>query len=137
VRVILDTNVVISGVFFGGVPGRILSAWTAGRLVLVLSPAILEEYRRVGAELEREHPEAGATFEPILTLIAMHAMLVDTPPLAAPVSDDSDDDMFLAAALASRTHLVVSGDQDLLRVSGWRGIEVLTPRQFLDQHLGA
>ena len=136
-RVILDTNVVVSGVFFGGVPGRILSAWSAGRLVLVLSPAILEEYRRVGHELERQHSEVGATFEPVLTLIAMHAVIVDAPALAAPVSDDADDDMFLAAALATQTQLIVSGDRDLLRVSGWRGIDVLTPRQFADQHLGA
>jgi predicted nucleic acid-binding protein len=55
--------------------------------------------------------------------------------LAAPVSDDPADDKFLAAALASHTPLIVSGDKDLLRVSGWRGIKVLTPRQFLDQHL--
>jgi len=48
VRVVLDTNVVVSGVFFGGVPGRILSAWTAGQITMVMSPAILEEYRRVG-----------------------------------------------------------------------------------------
>lgn len=134
-RVILDTNVVISGVFFGGVPGRILSAWSAGKLVLVFSPAILEEYRRVGDELGRLHPELGATFEPVLTLIAMNAMIVDAPPLAVPVSDDRDDDMFLAAALASQTQLIVSGDRDLLRVSGWRGIGVLTPRQFIDQHV--
>lgn len=134
-RVVLDTNVVVSGVFFGGVPGRILSAWSAGKLVLVLSPAILEEYRCVGDELGRLHPEVGATFEPVLTLIAMNAMIVDAPPLAVPVSDDPDDDMFLAAALASQTQLIVSGDRDLLRVSGWRGIGVLTPRQFIDQHV--
>ena len=136
-RVILDTNVVVSGVFFGGVPGRILSAWSAEKLVLVLSPGILEEYRRVGHELGRQHPEVGATFEPILTLLAMNAMIIDAPPLAAPVSDDPDDDMFLAAAVASRTPLIVSGDRHLLRVSGWRGVDVLTPRQFVDQHLVA
>ena len=136
-RVVLDTNVVVSGVFFGGVPGRILSAWSAGKLVLCLSPVILEEYRRVGHELGRQHPTVGATFEPVLTLIAMNAMIVDAPPLAAPVSDDPDDDMFLAAALASRTQLIVSGDRDLLRVSGWRGVDVLTPRQFVDQYLAA
>jgi predicted nucleic acid-binding protein len=54
-----------------------------------------------------------------------------------PVSDDPDDDMFLAVALASQSEVVVSGDRDLRRVSGWRGIEVLTPRQFIDRHLGA
>ena len=134
-RVVLDTNVLVSGVFFGGVPGRILSAWAAGKMFLVLSPAILAEYRRVGHELGIQYPDLNATFEPLLALIAMNAMIVDAPPLAGPVSDDPADDMFLAAALASATRLIVSGDKDLLRVSGWRGTMVLTPRQLLDQHL--
>jgi putative PIN family toxin of toxin-antitoxin system len=137
VRVIVDTNVLVSGVFFGGVPGRILSAWSAGEIVLVLSPDILEEYRRVGQELARQRPSVGAAFEPILTLITMHAVIVDVPPLAAPVSDDPDDDKFLAAAVASETPLIVSGDGDLLRVTGWRGIDVLTPRQFVERHLAS
>lgn len=136
-KVVLDTNVVVSGVFFGGVPGRILSAWSAGQFVLILSPAILDEYRRVGHELGRRHPEVNEAFEPVLTLIAMNAMIVDAPPLAGPVSADPDDDMFLAAALAAQTEFIVSGDHDLLQVSGWRGIEVLTPRQFVDQYLVA
>jgi putative PIN family toxin of toxin-antitoxin system len=137
VKVVLDTNVLVSGVFFGGVPGRILSAWAAGKVVLVLSPVILEEYRRVGHELGLQYPDLNTTFERVLTLIAMNAMIVDAPPLTGPVSEDPADDMFLAAALASQTRLIVSGDQDLLRVSGWRGIDVLTPRQFLDQQLSA
>jgi putative PIN family toxin of toxin-antitoxin system len=137
VRIVLDTNVVISGVFFGGVPGRILSAWSAGEFELVLSPSILEEYRRVGLELGRRYPDVNAAFEPLLTLIAMNALIIDASRLTDPVSGDPDDDMFLAAALASQAQLIVSGDQDLLRVSGWRGIEVVTPRQFSDRHLGA
>ena len=48
IRVVLDTNVVLSGIFFAGVPGRILDAWRAGGLTLVLSPAILAEYNRAG-----------------------------------------------------------------------------------------
>ena len=135
-RVILDTNVVVSGVFFGGVPGRILEAWSAGDFVLVLSPEILEEYRRVGHELGRSRPTVAAAFEPILTLITMNAVIVDARPLTEPVSDDPDDDKFLAVAADSQTSLIVSGDGDLLRVSGWRGVEVLTPRQFVDRHLG-
>jgi uncharacterized protein len=49
VKVVIDTNVVISGLFFGGIPGQILSAWNAGQIELVLSAAILAEYREVGA----------------------------------------------------------------------------------------
>lgn len=136
-KVVLDTNVVVSGVFFGGVPGRILAAWSAGQFVLILSPPFLDEYRRVGHELGRRHPEVNEAFEPVLTLIAMNAMIVDAPPLAGAVSADPDDDMFLAAALAAQTEVIVSGDQDLLQVSGWRGIAVLTPRQFVEQYLVA
>ncbi|MGK2935902.1 MAG: putative toxin-antitoxin system toxin component, PIN family [Gemmatimonadaceae bacterium] len=136
-RVVLDTNVVVSAVFFGGTPGRVLAAWSAGRFVLILSPAILEEYRRVGHELGLRHPDVNAAFEPVLALIAMNAIIVDAPALVAPVSADPDDDKFLAAAAAAQAPVIVSGDRDLLEVSGWRGIEVLSPRQFLDQHLGA
>jgi len=135
VRVVLDTNVVVSGVFFGGTPGRVLAAWAAGAFALVLSPAILDEYRRVGHDLGQRHPELSAAFEPVLTLIAMNAMIVDAPGLAGPVSADPDDDKFLAVALAAQAPVIVSGDRDLLEVSGWRDITVLSPRQFFDLHL--
>lgn len=117
-RVVLDTNVVVSAVFFGGTPGRVLAAWSAGRFVLILSPAILEEYRRVGHELGLRHPDVNAAFEPVLALIAMNATIVDAPALVAPVSADPDDDKFLAAAAAAQAPVIVSGDRDLLEVSG-------------------
>lgn len=134
-RVVLDTNVVMSAVFFGGIPGRILAAWSEGRFALTLSPAILDEYRRVSEELGRRYPEAAGAVDPMLTLMAMHAIIVDAPPLDGPVSDDPDDDKFLAVAEAARADVVVSGDRDLLRASGWRNITVLTPRQFIDGRL--
>jgi putative PIN family toxin of toxin-antitoxin system len=135
VRVVVDTNVIMSGIFFGGVPGRLLDAWATGRVELVLSPAILDEYRRVGAELAARYPERGLALTPVLTLIAMNATLVDAGPLIERVSADPDDDKFLAAAIAADVDIVVSGDQDLLDVSGWRNVKVLTPRKFADRHL--
>lgn len=128
-RVILDTNVVISGIFFGGIPSRILSAWTSGHIILVLSPDILDEYRRVAHELHSRYPEPVIALEPVLTLLAMNATIVDAPPLKTKVSADIDDDMFLACALASGTSTIISGDRHLRDVSGWKSIEVLTPRQ--------
>jgi putative PIN family toxin of toxin-antitoxin system len=56
VKIVLDTNVFISGVFFTGPPYRILEAWRDRTLELVLSPEILEEYRRVGSELSTRYP---------------------------------------------------------------------------------
>ncbi len=134
-RIVLDTNVLISGIFFGGIPGRILSAWASGKLTLVLSPDILDEYRRVGQELTKRYPDIEVALESVLTLLAMNATIVDALPLDAAVSKDPDDDKFLACALASRTSIIVSGDNHLRSVSDWQGIEVLTPRQFHDRHL--
>jgi putative PIN family toxin of toxin-antitoxin system len=132
---VVDTNVIMSAIFFGGVPGRILDAWATGRVELVLSPAMLDEYRRVGAELAARYPERGQALTSVLALIAMNAMLVDASPLIEEVSADPDDDKFLAAAIAADVGIVVSGDQDLLDISGWRKITVLTPRKFADRHL--
>jgi putative PIN family toxin of toxin-antitoxin system len=137
VNVVLDTNVFVSGVFFAGVPGRIVSAWASGQITLVLSPDILAEYHRVGQEIGVAYPERAAAFEPFVALLAMTATIVDAPPLPERVGDDPDDEMFLAAALASDTPIVVSGDKGLLQVSGWRGIIVRTPRQFHDEYLAS
>jgi putative PIN family toxin of toxin-antitoxin system len=135
VRVILDTNVVISAVFFGGVPGQILTAWHEGRLQLIVSPSILSEYRRVGAILSESHE--GVDFEPFAALLAVHAFVVDAPDhLAEPVCRDPNDDQFLACALAADVTCIISGDGDLLEVSGWNGIEVLRPRPFVTRYLG-
>ena len=136
-RIVLDTNVLVSAIFFGGVPGRILTAWAGGHVSLVLSPDILDEYRRVGVALGTRHPDLVTVLEPVLALMAMNAFIVDAQPLPEPVSQDPADDMFLAAALTSRTKLIVSGDKHLLKVSGWHGITVLTPRQFVDTHIAA
>ena len=134
VRVVLDTNVLLSGIFFGGLPGRLLDAWQSGQLARVLSPAILTEYHRAGAELAARYPATVTTLDPILALLAQASAIVNAPKLPTPVSADPDDDKFLACALASRTPVIVSGDKHLLRVSGWSGIEVLTPRQLIDRY---
>lgn len=136
-NVVVDTNVLVSGLLFGGVPGRILSSWSAGAFRMVITPAILDEYRRVGIELSKGRKPLVEAFEALLAMLTVHALLVDAPRFPEPVSEDADDDKFLAAALAANTRIIVSGDKHLLRVSGWRGIEVLKPRQFVDRYINA
>ena len=128
-NVVLDTNVFVSAVFFGGVPGRILEAWRDGKVEIVLSREIVEEYVRVGEELADRFP--GVDLGPALELLAASATLVVAPPLAEPVCRDPDDDKFLACALAAGADYVVSGDRDLLAVSPCQGVIVLSPRDFV------
>ena len=134
-RVVVDTNVLMSGIFFGGVPGRIVEAWATGRLDLVRSPEILDDYRRVGSDLATRYPERAVALLPMLTLLATHGTMVNAVALGVQVSEDKADDMFLAAAVTGDTRTIISGDKHLLDVSGWRGTTVLTPRRFVDQYL--
>lgn len=132
-RIVLDTNVFVSGVFFGGWPRRVLESWRDGQTVVVFSREILEEYRRFGDRLAERYPGAG--LHPFLRLLTIEGELVDPPLLDEPITDDPDDDKFLTCAWAAGIGIVVSGDGDLLKATGWKGIEVLTPAEFVRRFL--
>ena len=132
-KIVLDTYVFASGIFFGGPPGQILEAWHDGRVTLVVSLEILDEYQRVGEELAVHFPEIDLS--PFLELLALTGEFYDCPPLAERVCTDPDDDKFFACALASGCSCIVSGDKHLLQASGYGDVEVLRPRQFVEQHL--
>jgi len=132
-KVVMDTNVFVSGVFFSGPPYEILKAWQEGEFELVVSQEILDEYRRVGEILSEEHPQVD--LNPILTFVIEHAKVYQPVELDQPICEDPDDDKFFACALASGSKVIVSGDKHLLKVSGYEGIEVLKPREFVDRYL--
>ena len=132
-RIVLDTNVFISGVFFRGPPRRVLEGWRDGVVRVVFSREIFEEYQRIGDRLSERYE--GVDLAPFLELLVVEGDLVEAISLEQPVSKDPDDDKFLACALASDVEVVVSGDDDLLRVSGWRGIEVVSPGEFVRRFL--
>lgn len=132
-RLVLDTNVFISGVFFAGPPFDILKAWRAGQVEIVVSAEILDEYRRVGVELSEKYTTVDLT--PFLELLISHASVVHAPPLDERVCSDPDDDKFVACALAGRTKFICSGDKALLKISGYKEISVVTPRAFVDRYL--
>ncbi len=134
-RIVLDTNVFISGVFFSGPgpPYQILDAWRDGKVNIVLSEEIFNEYQRVTRELSEQFK--GVDISTFLDLLTVNAIWVEAPQLPFNVSTDPDDDKFLSCALASRTKVIVSGDKHLLAVSGYRGIEVVKPKTFIEKHL--
>ena len=134
-RIVLDTNVFISGVFFSGPPFEILNAWRRSEIQLVVSVEILDEYRRVGDRLSTSHP--GVDIAPFLRLVAVHGEIVLAPSLAEAVCADPSDDMFFACALAAGCDVIVSGDKHLHRASGYGGVEVLRPREFVERFLAS
>jgi putative PIN family toxin of toxin-antitoxin system len=133
VRIVLDTNVFISGIFFSGPPFQILKAWRNEKIHLVISQEILEEYQRVGEILSVQFP--GVDLSPILDLVQLKSEFVTPQSLPEKVCEDPDDDKFLACAMAGKTKLIISGDKKLLKVSNYRGIKIVTPRKFVDEYL--
>jgi putative PIN family toxin of toxin-antitoxin system len=133
VKTVLDTNVFISGVFFKGPPYQIIRAWRDGRIRFLISEEIFEEYQRVGKHLASGFPKVD--LEPFLELLAINAEFIIPKKLQNPVCEDPDDDKFIACALAGKSNIIISGDKHLLRVSGYKGIKVLRPRKFVDEHL--
>jgi putative PIN family toxin of toxin-antitoxin system len=130
---VLDTNVLISGIFFSGPPAEILKAWREGIIQFSLSSEIIDEYIRVSKILEDRFPSVEVNH--ILTLIVTHSDITQAPPLSHQVCEDPDDDKFLSCALASGSKTIISGDKHLLKTSGYRGIVIITPRAFVQQYL--
>jgi putative PIN family toxin of toxin-antitoxin system len=100
---------------------------------LVVSDEILDEYKRVGEILAEERPKID--LDPILNFVIEHARVYKPTKLKEPICEDPDDDKFIACALASGSKVIISGDKHLLKVSGFQGIEVLKPREFVDRFL--
>lgn len=132
-RIVLDTNVFISGIFFSGPPYTILEAWRDGSIQLAISPEIFQEYRQVAEELSEKYP--GVNISDFLDLLLVKAEMIDASPLPSPVSADADDDKFIACAIVGSLQIIVSGDKHLLDISPYREVIVLKPRQFVDEYL--
>jgi putative PIN family toxin of toxin-antitoxin system len=135
VKIVLDTNVLMSGMFFTGSPYEILRAWRDGRIHLVISTDILNEYQRVAEELARQFPDVDVSR--ILDLLTVSAQIIQAPPLPEPVCSDPEDDKFLACAVAGSAKYVVAGDKQLLKVSRHGNVEIVNPRWFVEAHLGS
>jgi uncharacterized protein len=133
VKVVLDTNVFISGIFFSGPPHQILNAWRDGTVQMVVSQEILGEYWRVAEALAEEFP--AIDLRRILDLVTIEAELYVAKDLPESLCSDPDDDKFLACAIASNSKIIISGDKHLLKVTGYQDIEILKPREFVTRHL--
>ena len=132
-KIVLDTNVFISGIFFSGPPAQILKSWKDQKFQIVISKEILREYQRVAQELSKKF--SAVDIGPIIELFTIYGKIVETEGVSVTVCEDPDDNMFLECAIASNSKIIVSGDKHLLKVSGYQGINVVKPRDFVDDYL--
>ncbi len=127
-RVVFDTNVVVSGVVAEGLCREIVESHLPDHEP-ILSRWLWEEL--VSALREKFGLEADEL--PVLGLYRRLATWVEPSPLGAPVCRDPDDDWVLATALAGEAQAIVSGDRDLIALRDHRGVAILSPRRFLER----
>jgi uncharacterized protein len=128
-RIVLDTNVLISAILFGGLPREVLELVISGEIDCSLSLSILDELRDV---LRR--PKFGFSVEQSLQVLEeLHAVCDVTYPVERIhlLDSDPDDNMILECAIASKAQFIVSGDRHLLDLTQYRGVLIVKPSEYL------
>jgi len=135
IRAVLDTNVLISGLISTRAPPRrAIDAWLAGKYVLVTSMYLVQElvsvlsYPRIEARLHLSDEERDAILAALLT----QAEVTPGHLALSGVTRDPKDDAVVACAVEGRADLIISGDEDLLTLGDYEGIQVVTPAQFVE-----
>lgn len=128
ISAVLDTNTLVSGLGWpGGTPGRVVDAAVAGRFLLITSPALLDELRRVLAypKLAELCCDPGS----LVDLVAEVASVVNPQITLHAIADDADNRV-LEAAVTAQADVIVTGDHDLLALDSYGDILILTPAEF-------
>jgi putative PIN family toxin of toxin-antitoxin system len=127
--VVIDTNVVISALLFGGTPGKLVELWQKGHIEPVISEEIMTEYLRV-----LTYPKFKLSEEEINYIIHQEILpffkVVKSIPGPSIIKKDPDDDKFIQCAEAGNAKTIISGDQHLLALKSYHGITILTPTNF-------
>lgn len=125
-RLVLDTNVLISGIFWKGPPYQILRLWAERKITIVASQTILNEYIAV---LRRLDPH-DALMKKWEQFFINHIVITEDRNILS-LSRDPNDDVFINCAFIARAQYIVSGDKDLLSLASISPTPVITPATLL------
>jgi putative PIN family toxin of toxin-antitoxin system len=138
-RVVLDTNVLVSGIAYpASVPGKIMAAWRHGSVDVLLCPYILDELRRVLPRLTPRHGLTLAEIADLVDALSLQAEVIEPLPGVQPDLRDPADQPVLGALLAalktSGADYLITGDKDLLALA--QRYPIITPASFWATHAG-
>lgn len=130
-RVVLDTNVVASGLLWGGVPRQLLQAGCDQQTQLYTSTVLLLELTDIlgRAKFARKIAAAPWSVDQLVERYALLTTVVHPAAIAPTIIDDPDDDQVLACAVAAQAELIVSGDRHLLDLITFREIRIVNAAQ--------
>ena len=131
-KIVIDTNVVISGVFFGGYPRQVLESVYHLKTTACATPEIIDEYNEIVDEMI--HRKQGTLRNDILCGLISRMEILD-PVSKISVCRDPDDDKFLECAIDGKAVFIVSGDKDLLTIGSYNDVEIITAADFCNRYL--
>lgn len=130
IRVVIDTNVIISALLFGGTPGELIALWKTDAICPLASRQIIDEYLRVLV-----YPKFRLTENEIGYLlyreVLPHFEIVSSVRGSSVVTADHSDDKFIWCALTGKAEYIISSDKHLLSLRSHQGISIQTPTAFL------
>jgi putative PIN family toxin of toxin-antitoxin system len=134
-RIVLDTNIAISGLIWRGPPHQLLVALAEDKFTAHTSYALVSELTRklLGSKLGAELLKRDIAAQQLVMSYGALCEIVSPAPLKLPVCRDPDDDAVLACAKAAQANLIVTGDQDLLVLQAFEGISIVTAAQALER----
>ena len=135
-RIVIDTNLLVSGIISAGLPRQLVDAAKAGEFELCTSEVLLAELLDVIArgKFAARLAQVGLTPLAIVEDLRALAVVVSPTTVARVVLTDPDDDHVLAAALTGAADLIASGDKrDLLPLGSYQGIPIVTAKEALER----
>jgi putative PIN family toxin of toxin-antitoxin system len=130
-RVVFDTNVIVAALVAEGLCHEIVETHLPEHTAILADPLWKELVEKLRAKFNLVPEEL-----PLLGLYRRFAEWVQAQPLPKPVCRDADDVWVLATAVAGRADMIVTGDPDLLVLGAHEGIDIVSPRQFLERIQG-
>ena len=134
---VLDTNLLISGVLWKGIPFQLLQWAESGQLTIFTSREILEEVHRVlhYPKFRKYIDNMGLSPNDLFTKIISLCTTIRVMHTVKGVCVDADDEKFLSCALSANIEVLVSGDKHLLDIGTYLSVRILTAKQFYENNL--
>jgi len=131
-KIVVDANVVVSGLIWNGVPGVIIDRVVDGLDVLFMSGPIVDEICEVFRKPKfRKHEKRAISF--IAQLRKIGRLVTVSPNYSVKdVCRDPDDDKYLECAIVAGADYIISGDRDLLDLKEYGGVKIVNARDYLD-----
>ena len=127
-KIVVDTNILVSAIFFDGLPEKLIDLILSGAVTIVLSEDMLQEYKSTIRKMFGKLTKSGLRFS--LAPLLEYSVKVK-PKSKIKICRDSDDDKFIVCAVDGDCEYIITGDNDLLSLDSYKNVNIVTVRDFL------